>query len=126
MKKIFSNNMSRFKKSFRFAVHGLRYAFQNERNFRIESAIALGILILAFVLELSLLEKSVLLVMCAVVLGMELANTALERVIDMLKPRVHPYARIVKDVMAGAVLLVSFVAVLIGVLIFLPHLLVQV
>ncbi len=85
----------------------------------------MGVLVLSFILELSLLEKSILLTMCAVVLGMELANTALERVIDMLKPRVHPYARIVKDVMAGAVLLVSFVALLIGVLIFLPYLLVQ-
>jgi diacylglycerol kinase len=116
--------MSRFKKSLRFALHGLRYAFKNERNFRIESITALGIITLAFLLEIPTLEKGILLVMCALVLGMELANTALERVIDMLKPRVHPYARIVKDVMAGAVLLVSFVAVLIGVLIFLPHLLV--
>jgi undecaprenol kinase len=116
--------MSRFKKSLRFAIHGLRYAFKNERNFRIESSIALGVIVLSFVFGLSLLEKSILLVMCAVVLGMELANTALERVIDMLKPRVHPYARIVKDVMAGAVLLVSFIAVLIGVLIFLPYFLV--
>ncbi len=119
-------NINRLTKSFRFAIHGLRYAFLHERNFRIESGVALGVLALSFMLELSLLEKSILLTMCAVVLGMELANTALERVIDMLKPRVHPYARIVKDVMAGAVLLVSFVALLIGVLIFLPYLLVQV
>jgi diacylglycerol kinase len=117
--------MSRFKKSLRFALHGLRYAFQNERNFRIELVAALGVLVLSVLLGLSLLEKSILLIMCALVLGMELANTALERVIDMLKPRVHPYARIVKDVMAGAVLLVCFVAILIGILIFLPHLLVQ-
>lgn len=117
--------MSRFKKSFKFALHGLRYAFRNERNFRIELMVALGVLVLSLFLGLSLLEKSLLLMMCAIVLGMELANTALERVIDMLKPRVHPYARIVKDVMAGAVLLVCFVAVLIGILIFLPYLLVQ-
>ncbi len=87
---------------------------------------ALGALMLSLTLGLSLLENSILLIMCAVVLGMELANTALERVIDMLKPRVHPYARVVKDVMAGAVLLVCFIAFLIGVLIFLPHLLARV
>jgi diacylglycerol kinase len=116
--------MGRFRKSLKFALHGLRYAYSQERNFRIEVLVALGVLAAAFVLETTLIEKSILLAMCGLVLGMELANTALERVIDMLKPRVHPYARIVKDVMAGAVLLVSFVALLIGVLVFLPYLLV--
>jgi diacylglycerol kinase len=115
--------MNRFRKSLKFAWHGLVYAFRYEKNFRIELFIAGGVIALAFFFGLTTLEKSILLSISALVLVMELANTALERVIDMLKPRVHPYARVVKDVMAGAVLLVSFIAVLIGVLIFLPYLL---
>ncbi len=116
----------RFQKSLKFAWHGLIYAFRYEKNFRIEVFVGSIVMIGAFLLGLTTLEKSILLSICALVLVMELANTALERIIDMLKPRVHPYAKVVKDVMAGAVLLVSFMAVLVGILIFLPYLLVGV
>lgn len=81
-------------------------------------------LLLALLFGLNDLEKGILLIIIVMVLGMELINTAFERVIDMLKPRVHPYARIVKDMMAGAVLLTACLAVIIGALIFLPYLLV--
>jgi diacylglycerol kinase len=55
------------------------------------------------------------------VLSLELANTAAERIMDILKPRVHPYARVVKDAMAGAVLIASVGAVFIGICILLPY-----
>ncbi|MBP7061150.1 MAG: diacylglycerol kinase [Candidatus Moranbacteria bacterium] len=57
----------------------------------------------------------------ALVLILELVNTALERVMDILKPRVHPYARVVKDVMAGAVFIASCGAFIVGVIIFTPY-----
>lgn len=109
-----------------YALHGIVYAFKHERNFQIECLIALVMIVLAFWLEITSVEKGILFVIIALVLGMELINTAFERVIDMLKPRVHPYARVVKDVMAGAVLFIAFIAVLIGILIFLPYLLVRI
>lgn len=115
--------MRRLKKSVTYAWHGLVYAFKHERNFQIHCVVALMVLGLAAFLGLSPIEKSVLFLVIALVLGMELINTAFERVIDMLKPRVHPYARIVKDVMAGAVLMTAVLAIAIGALIFLPHLL---
>ncbi len=107
-----------------YAWHGLTYTFKHERNFQIHCGVALGVVLLAVILGLSPVEKSILFLVIALVLGMELTNTAFERVIDMLKPRVHPYARIVKDVMAGAVLMTAVLAIAIGVLVFLPHLLV--
>ncbi len=118
--------MRRLKKSVGYAFHGIVYAFKHERNFQIECLVAFLVLVLAFWLQVESVEKGILFVIIGLVLGMELINTAFERVIDMLKPRVHPYARVVKDVMAGAVLFISFIAVLIGILIFLPYLLVQV
>jgi diacylglycerol kinase len=115
--------MRRLKKSATYAFHGLIYAFKNERNFQIECGVAFLVILAALFFGLSQVEITILLVVIVIVLGMELINTALERVIDMLKPRVHPYARIVKDVMAGAVLLTAFSSVIIGLLVFLPYLL---
>jgi diacylglycerol kinase len=59
--------------------------------------------------------------MIMAVLVLELVNTALERAMDVVQPDIHPTVKIVKDVMASAVLLGAVFSVLIGVLIFLPH-----
>ena len=67
------------------------------------------------------LEKIALFIVIFAVLVMELINTIFERVVDMLKPRVHPYAQLVKDVMAAAVLLSSIGAVIVGIIIFWPY-----
>jgi diacylglycerol kinase len=53
---------------------------------------------------------------------MELANSAVERVADILKPRIHDYVKEIKDIMAAAVFLASMSAVVIGLIIFLPYL----
>lgn len=55
------------------------------------------------------------------VLITELTNTVVERVVDILKPRIHPYARLVKDIMAAVVLISSIMAVVVGVIIFYPY-----
>ena len=55
------------------------------------------------------------------VLIFELTNTVLERVVDILKPRIHPYARLIKDLMAAVVLISSIVSVIVGVIIFYPY-----
>ena len=58
---------------------------------------------------------------CMTALVMELINTVFERVVDILKPRVHPYARLIKDLMAATVLITSIVAVVVGIIIFYPY-----
>lgn len=81
-----------------------------------------GVVVLLMLwLPLSRVENAILIFSIILVLGFELINTALERVMDILKPRVHPYARVVKDVMAGAVLMVSFGSLCIGIYIFSPY-----
>lgn len=72
---------------------------------------------------LSGLERALIILSIALVLTLELANTALERVMDILKPRIHPYARVIKDMMAGAVLLTTLAAIAIGIAIFSPYVL---
>lgn len=113
--------ITRFAKSFRHAFRGLRYAAVHERNFQIELVIAFFILVSIFVLKLKSWEAIVLILMTMWVLVAELTNTVVERVVDILKPRVHPYARLIKDIMAAVVLISSVVAGIVGIIIFLPY-----
>ena len=113
--------VERFRKSLRHALRGLSYVAKNERNFQIELAVALVILLLIFILKLENWEAVILLLLIAGVLIAELGNTVVERVVDILKPRIHPYARLIKDIMAATVLISSIAAVMIGLIIFLPY-----
>lgn len=99
------------------------YAIKNERNFQIECIAAVLVVSLAFAWPLTPFERALILFLSGWVLAFELINTAIERMLDIIKPNVHPYVRVVKDMAAGAVLVSSGVAFLIGVCIFLPYLL---
>ncbi len=111
-------------KSFVYAFRGIGYALREEPNFRAEVVIALIVIALMFVFPLSNGERVLLVVAIFLVLVMELVNTALERTMDILKPRVHPYVRTVKDVMAGAVLITTIGAAMMGLFIFWPFIVV--
>lgn len=96
---------------------------RGERNFQIELFVA-GVVILGMlVFDLSVLERVALILCIAWVLTLELVNTAVERIMDVLQPRIHPYARIIKDVMAAAVLVSAGGALLVGLAIFIPRIL---
>jgi undecaprenol kinase len=113
--------MRHLARSFYHAVRGIGYTLRYEKNFQVESAVAGTVIFLMFLLPLESVERAVVVLAIALVLCLELVNTALERVMDILKPRVHPYARVVKDVMAGAVLLAAALSVIVGIAIFLPY-----
>ncbi len=110
-----------FRKSLKYAWRGLVYVIKNERNFRIELFIALFVIIIAIILKIKSWEFIMTLLMISWVLVAELVNTALERVVDILEPKVHPFARLIKDVMAAAVLFSSIMAIIIGLVIFGPY-----
>ncbi len=113
--------MKHLVRSFAHAIKGILFTLRSERNFQVEVAMAGVVFFLMFLLPLSHFENIVLVIAIMLVLAFELVNTAIERVMDILKPRVHPYARVVKDVMAGAVFVISFGALLLGVIIFFPY-----
>lgn len=114
-------NFKKLFKSFRYAFRGLKYVFKNEQNFQIEVLIGIFIIILMFIFPTRTLEKIALFIVIFAVLVIELINTIFERVVDILKPRVHPYAQLVKDIMAAAVLISSAGAVIVGIIIFWPY-----
>ncbi len=89
--------------------------------FRIMVAIAGVVVIASIALPVSRKEAVVLLFSIVIVLVLEVLNTIIEHLVDMLQPRLHTYVRSIKDMMAAAVLLASIGAFFIGILIFLPY-----
>lgn len=113
--------LRRFKKSLKHALDGISYALAHEKNFRIELAIALLVVFFIFFFDVKNWEAIILLLMIMWVMISELTNTVLERVVDILKPRIHPYARLIKDLMAAVVLISATASVVVGVIIFYPY-----
>lgn len=112
-----------FRDSFVNAVDGLKTAYKDERNFRIEIYLAVITLILSFVLKISILEITAVVFCIVMVLVAELFNSALEHLVDLFSPEYHELARKAKDIGAAAVLTISFGSAVIGGLIFLPKIL---
>ncbi|MDO8463164.1 MAG: diacylglycerol kinase family protein [bacterium] len=112
----------RFLQSSGHALRGIAVAVRHERHVRIELVAFTVVLFLGFLVRLQPWEWIAILLVSSFVLVVELVNSAVEYLLDLLKPRLHDYARDVKDVLAGAVFLAAFVAVVVGCIIFLPYL----
>ena len=107
------------------AFRGMRVFWMTTNNlFRYTATIAtLFVIILGFYFHISNLEWVAVVFAIGLVVISEAFNTAIEIDIDLTSPEYHPYARDTKDVAAAAVLLSTFVAVIVGLIIFLPKIL---
>lgn len=113
----------RFLKSTTYAFNGMKKAWQSGRNFRIQCVVALLMLLLAWFFALSFLEWMFVLLCISLVLSAEMMNTAMEKLTDQVFPRWDEKAGFIKDLAAGAVLIISIFSAIIGMLIFLPKIL---
>ncbi len=110
--------------SFKYAWAGVRYSFVTQRNFRIHTIIGTLAVCLGIFLKIQAMEMAVIVMTCAMVMVLELINTALEAVVDLtVKQTYHELAKIAKDCAAGAVLISAIAAVMVASLILLPNLL---
>lgn len=112
------------RQSFGYAWDGVIEAIQNEPNFRIHLVLATLALGFAYVLNFRRDEWLILLFTIAFVLILELINTSVEAIVDLVSPKRRNKAKVAKDVSAAAVLLASLVAVVVGGVLFLPKLVV--
>lgn len=106
-----------------FAINGLKEAFIREKNFRIHLAVAFFVLFISVYFRLTVIEWMFVLLMIHIVLITELINSLMERLIDYLKPEIHPEAKIIKDISAAIVLIAAITSVIIGFIIFIPKIL---
>ena len=116
-------SLGRLIRSFRYAGKGLRQVFLEEQSFRVQVIAGILILILSLCFKVKVWEAAALLLVVIIVLVLELINSVFERVVDVLKPRMHPDVETIKDIMAAVVLISSIGAVFIGLLILGPYLL---
>lgn len=115
--------MNRFLKSLSYAIQGVLYLLRFERNARIQSVIVLLVIGLGFWLKISVNEWITLLFGIGLVLAAEAFNTAMEHLCNLVEPNQNPKIKIIKDLSAGAVLLISIAVSIIGIIIFLPKIL---
>ena len=111
-------NVKKLIKSFKVAGEGMIYLFKTEQNFRIELIGAVIVAGLIIYVQPTAIETAVLSIVTASVLVMEIMNTVLERLLDILTKRKSKNFKILKDTMAAAVLLNAIVAVIVAVTIF--------
>jgi diacylglycerol kinase (ATP) len=104
--------------SFNWAFEGVIHVLRTERNMRIHFGLATAVLILAFSYGVTKLELMALLIAISFVLIAEMVNTAIEATIDLATTSFDPLAKVAKDIAAGAVLIASVNAVVIGYLVF--------
>lgn len=111
----------RFKNSFVYAMRGIGELWRKEQNFRVEVIIAVIVIAAAYYLHLRPIEKAILVLVIMLVLGSEAVNTVMENVLDGANKSINPYFRAAKDIMAGITLVAAIGAVLVGFIIFYPH-----
>ncbi|WP_404453048.1 diacylglycerol kinase family protein [Virgibacillus necropolis] len=118
------SNLEDKKKSigFSFAWNGLIEMIKNERNFRIHVLATVIVVLMGVLITLSYLEWMIIILVIGIVLVAETTNTAVEKLIDYLKPDIHPSAKVIKDIAASAVLIAAIMAFVIGCIIFVPKL----
>lgn len=111
------------RKAFHYARHGLRSAFDTERNIKIIMVISVLVIIASFIIGLDLIEWAIVLFCCGAVVAAELLNTAVETVVDLVSPEFHPLAGKAKDIAAAAVWIISLCSVAVGLCVYINALL---
>jgi diacylglycerol kinase (ATP) len=108
--------------SFRHAFAGCWHVLRTQRNSWIHAVVSLAVVAVGLWLRLEQIEWAILALTIALVWVAEFVNTAVEAVVDLASPNIHPLAKIAKDVAAAAVLIAALAAVLVGLLVLGPPL----
>lgn len=107
-------------KSFGYAIEGTIYSYRKGTHFKMHVAAAIVVILMGFFYSISTTEWLVLILTISSVISAETMNTAVEEACDVLHPEHHPGAKLAKHCAAGAVLILSITAILIGLIIFIP------
>ncbi len=109
-------------KSAIYALSGLKTLFLEEHNSRIHVVITILVIAAGILLDISLTEWLVVILLVGLVFGLEIMNSAIENLCDYISPQWHESIKKIKDLAAAAVFVASVISVICGVIIFLPKL----
>ncbi len=110
----------KLRNSFKYAFEGIAEAWKTEQNLKIHFAIMALVIIAGFMFKISAMEWIICLLLFAIVISLELINTAIETTVDIAMPDINEKAKYAKDIAAGAVLFSAIISVIVGLIIFLP------
>lgn len=105
---------NKFINKFKYAGRGLIYIWQREASFRWQMVVAVIVQIIAWLLQVDIIVWALLTMISAIVLSAEAFNTVLERLFDMIEPRLSSQISLLKDLLAAAVLIIVIAAVVIA------------
>lgn len=114
------NRKASILKSFGYAFQGIFTCIKKERNMKIHCVMAILVTVAGFLLKISVTEWCICLLLFGLIWALEMVNTSIEAVVDLVTKEKKPLAKIAKDTAAGAVLAASIMAALIGCIIFIP------
>lgn len=106
--------------SFKYAFRGIAEGFREEVNIKIHLVAAIIAISMAFFFELRTGKFCIILLCCGAVISLELMNTAIEKLCDMIEPNKNDKIKVIKDISAAAVLVASVVSLIVGLMIFVP------
>lgn len=116
--------MKKLLKSFLYALNGIGVAFRDQRNLKVQATIALLTIGAGFYFNITPMEWCLILLSIGLVMGLEMVNSAIEDVVNLVTKERSSLAGKVKDMAAGAVLIFSAIAVVVGVIIFRKYLMI--
>lgn len=111
----------RLLQSFRHAFAGLFYALKHNQNLRIHFGVTILVIIASILFRVNAFEMGILGVMILLVISAEMINTSIEKMVDLISTEHRMEAKIAKDVAAGMVLVSALGSIIVGILIFVPH-----
>jgi diacylglycerol kinase (ATP) len=106
--------------SFSHAFDGIMTGVE-ERNMKIHFGFTILVVLFGLLLKISATEWCLCFVLFGLILGLELVNTAIEAVVDLVTEEYRPLAKRAKDAAAGAVLIAAIMAAITGLIIFIPR-----
>lgn len=110
--------------STKYSIDGLVYAYRNERSLWLHAGLSLIAICLGIIFQITLFQWSMILISLGVVLSIELLNTAIEAVVDLVTIEINPLAKIAKDCGSAATFVASVISVIIAGFIFIPRIMI--
>lgn len=115
--------MKKLLKSFKYAFEGIFTGIKEEQNMKVHITIMILVIISGIMLKISKIEWIICIILFGLVISMELINTAIENTVDLITKEKNEKAKIAKDVAAGAVLVSAIASAIIGLIMFVPKIL---
>lgn len=106
--------------SFRHAIRGIGMVLKSEKNMQIHLIVSVLVIIAGIFFKINITEWMLCLLCFGLVLGAEMVNTSIEKLVDLVSPQRHELAGKAKDIAAGAVLICALIAASVGLIIFIP------